>query len=217
MAYPPSSDETGSTFINGAEIFSIPFGEAIRGYDELIEELEASLREAQEKREAVISLRDESHSLFAALRTTQQRAHELGLVRSSPGSAAHLRAVPEEEEHSPTTDTQASSTDRADDLASTSAEPAAPSPSPDGTVPDVVVVRGARMKEILSVVGSRPDEEWTSSDVAELLGVSRSDRSGRRALRANLHALTERGALERITVEGDSRAYYKGRMNWRYV
>lgn len=73
------------------------------------------------------------------------------------------------------------------------------------------------MKEILNVVDSRPGDTWVSSDVADLLGIDRSNRSARHALRANLHALADRGALERITVDGDSRVHYWARMNWRFV
>ncbi|MFJ5305195.1 hypothetical protein [Streptomyces sp. NPDC088350] len=217
MAHPPTFDEKASIFINETELLHAPFDKVLRRYDELAEGLETFLHEVQQKRAAIASLRDESHTLFPALRAMQQRARELGLLQTSTDPAAHLWVASDEEVAPQPLDTQTPLADPADDPAPTARESAAPASPADSAVPEVVVVRGARMKEILTAVGSRPDVEWGSGDVAELLGISRSDRSGRRALRANLHALTERGALERITVEGDSRTYYKARMNWSFV
>ncbi|MEU7026540.1 hypothetical protein AB0A60_07560 [Streptomyces sp. NPDC046275] len=84
-------------------------------------------------------------------------------------------------------------------------------------LPDEVIVRGARMKQILTVMAQRPDADWGTGDVAALLGVSESDIAARRALRENLRNLARRGVLERVTVEGDFHTYYRPRMNWRFA
>ncbi|MEU5545113.1 hypothetical protein AB0G85_22365 [Streptomyces sioyaensis] len=226
MASPPPLDDPPHGADNA--LLSIPFDEVLQKYDKAIAGFENSLREAQQKRAAVASLRDETHALHAGLRTAQEDARKLGLLRPPPPPAdSHLWVVPDEEEAAGSdhrtqergAESPRTSTRTQDDAPGHSAgEPASAAPvASDNAPPEEVIVRGARMKEILNVVGSRPGDTWVSSEIADLLGIDRSNRSGRRALRANLHALAERGTLERISIDGDSRVHYKPRMNWRFI
>ncbi|MGX1853068.1 hypothetical protein [Streptomyces sp. NPDC055299] len=208
-------------------LLSIPFDVVLQQYDKAIAGFESSLREVQQKRAAVAALRDETHALHAGLRSAQEHARNLGLLQPpSPPADSHLWVVPDEEDaassdhgiHESKGESAPASPYASHDAPGRAAsEPESTSSAPANDAPDEVIVRGARMKEILNVVGSRPGDTWVSSEIADLLGIDRSNRSGRRALRANLHALAERGTLERISVDGDSRVHYKARMNWRFI
>ncbi|MCZ1018933.1 hypothetical protein [Streptomyces noursei] len=199
----------------------------LQQYDKAIAGFESSLREAQQKRAAVAALRDETHALDAGLRSAQEHARNLGLLQPSPPPVdGHLWVVPDGEDaassdheiHESRGESTPASPYASHDVPDHAAnEPESAPPAPVNDAPAEVIVRGARMKEILNVVGSRPGDTWVSSEIADLLGIDRSNRSGRRALRANLHALAERGTLERISIDGDSRVHYKARMNWRFI
>ncbi|MEN8649752.1 hypothetical protein ABCR94_03615 [Streptomyces sp. 21So2-11] len=167
----------------------------LKEYDETISGLEASLRQMQEKRESVAITRDEAQSVLASLRSVRERAESLQLLET-PDSSAPQWLAPDEDDHTQT-------------------------PTPEPPVPPTpakaVIVRGPRMKEILSVLGADPDRAWGTRDIAALLGIADNAKASRKALRANLRSLTARGVLERITVEGDSHTYYRPLMNWSFI
>ncbi|MFE7606998.1 hypothetical protein [Streptomyces celluloflavus] len=209
-------------------LLTIPFDKVLQQYDKVIADFESYLREVQGKRAAVAALRDETHALHAGLRSAREHARGLGLLPPPPPPVDdRLWVVPDEEEAAGSGcgiqegqggSVPASPRTPDDAPGLVASEPGSTPPAPEGDAPpDEVIVRGARMKEILSVVGSRPGDTWVSSEIADLLGVDRSDSAGRRALRANLHALAKRGTLEQISVDGDSRVHYKARLNWRFV
>ncbi|MFF3373510.1 hypothetical protein ACFYXF_11240 [Streptomyces sp. NPDC002680] len=180
--------------------------------------MEKKLSEAREMQAELDAMDEATESALSILLHQYNRAVDLGLMESAPGAATHLWVVPGDDEDeggpAPGTPPQTLSAAGAPGPEGPTAT-AADTPAPDTPVSKEVVVRGRRMQEILTVVGSRPDANWLSSDVADLLGVAKEDRSGRRAVRSNLRSLVDRGALERVT--SDSGTYYRARMNWRFI
>ncbi|MFJ4011009.1 hypothetical protein [Streptomyces sp. NPDC090026] len=211
--------------------------EAVRKYDVALGEcdadifnLEQLLLKKREHRVRLASGREEACAAVACQESALKTAREL--LAPQQNAAHPPPAQPGRQLTIVPTDMQPpSATPPADPSApegDTSADSHVPPPDEPGSggtgsqpgaggEPPEVIVRGARMKQILTVMAQRPDADWGTGDVAALLGVSESDIAARRALRENLRNLARRGALERVTVAGDFHTYYRPRMNWRFV
>ncbi|WP_146046284.1 hypothetical protein [Streptomyces cahuitamycinicus] len=185
----------------------------VRQYDTLIAEcdttidqLSTALREVNEKRDAMVALREEARSLQGVgprLRAMRAHAQKHGIVPGQPGPQVTLRVVP-----SPPAPDQEPQT-AAEDSMRVTAEPESPRPAE-------VIIRSKKQQEVLTVIASRPDLPWGSGDLAQVLGIPADPRE-RKSLRNCLRALVVCGALERISREDDRHVYYRPRMNWRFA
>ncbi|MGW6390589.1 hypothetical protein ACWFR1_08785 [Streptomyces sp. NPDC055103] len=206
------------------------FDAALKECDTRIDELEQSLRLAKERRMRLSLGREEVWAAVTSRRSALKTAREVFAPQESTADA------PTAAQQGPQLKivlADASPPDaRPSNEPPAPEHPAAPGPhlppresTPVDVAPSTVaphdlplevVVRGARMKQILTVMAQRPDINWGTGDVANLLGVD-DDIAARRALRENLRNLARRGALERVTIEGDFHTYYRPRMNWKFA
>lgn len=211
--------------------------EAVRKYDAALGEcdtaiagLEQSLLQQRERRMRLLSGREEACTALTCTQSALKIAREMFAPRqsttSSPPalSARSLSIVPADTQPSGTTPSAEPSAPEGGSSAGPHLPPDEPGSGSTGSqpdagreLPDEVIVRGSRMKQILTVMAQRPDTDWGTGDVATLLGITEGDIAARRALRENLRNLARRGALERVTVEGDFHTYYRPRMNWRFA
>ncbi|MBT2446354.1 MULTISPECIES: hypothetical protein [unclassified Streptomyces] len=212
MAHYATEQSQPSEAADEMELLVVQCDAAIRKYTEVIASLEESLNAARDRYARLVEARDEAQTVAVNARSVLHRAS--ALFKTEPGfdaASARLRVVPDE----PSSGTPPS--------AGEADEPSTPEHGADSSAPAAeeppveVLVRGARMKEILTAIGARPDLSWGTADVAAVLGVTEENAAGRRALRENLRNLAMRGALERVAVEGDFHTYYRPRMNWRFV
>nr|WSX50862.1 hypothetical protein OG409_19065 [Streptomyces sp. NBC_00974] len=183
----------------------------IRKETEVATALEGSLHVSRERIALLVAARDEAQAVALKARSLLHRAG--GLFQAEPGvdaASTRLRAVPDEPPSGPAPSVHEDGEPGAGQVS----DPIVPTAE---EAPREVLVRGARMKEILAAVGARPDLDWGTADIAAVLGVAEEDAAGRRAMRENLRNLAMRGALERVTVEGDFHTYYRPRMNWRFI
>ncbi|MCH0538736.1 hypothetical protein I3F58_04010 [Streptomyces sp. MUM 203J] len=208
------------------------FDAALKECDAGIDEAEQSLRLLRERRMRLASGREEVWAAVTTARSALKTAHETFGPRQDGSGAStagqpgpQLKIVPPDPPpHAASPHTDPSEPER-DAAPGPHPPPQEATPADDTGLPSdmqddapaEVIVRGARMKQILTVMAQRPDTNWGTGDVAELLGVSESDGAARRALRENLRNLARRGALERVTVEGDFHTYYRPLMNWRFA
>lgn len=165
----------------------------LREYEHSMGELEASLREVREKHAQVSAVRDQTRAALAGVQSVREQAEHLGLLASTPSVASHLRVVP-----------------------NTPLPPPPPEPPADTPPSRVFLIRGEKTKQLLTVLATKPDMLWTSSDAAALLGLAKSDRAGRRRLRGAIRNLADRGLLERVVSEEGKKTYYRPLLNWRF-
>lgn len=208
-------------------------------YSETAATLRASLKETEDRIAEITTVRDEAHAVLSQAASVRQQAERLQLFGPTP-RGSHLRVAPDETAPPPADDAEAPFSEPAvgtmpppaDNVGAPVGEPAADTasdsqPSADAhapntdtgtrSTPDVVVIRGPRLRQILDVMGSKPGINWNSEDLAVLLGMTKDDSAGRHSLRQSLRALAERGALERVKVAGDWHTYYRPLMNWKFI
>ncbi|MEV6401312.1 hypothetical protein AB0M39_42180, partial [Streptomyces sp. NPDC051907] len=197
MAHQPIPEDPSDIPMDGMRYLPGRIKAARQKCDRTVSGLEKALSEAREMQAEIAAMDDTTQSALATLRCQYDRAVDLGLMESAPDAVTHLWVVPgddkDEDEPAPGSPADAASATAASSTPEAPAAVATDSPVLDARLSEEVVVRGRRMQEILTVVGSRPDTDWASGDVADLLGVAKGDRSGRRALRSNLRSLVDRG------------------------
>lgn len=172
-----------------------------------IERLRAAECEEVERRTLMISYREEARALLGApsrLRAVLDLARQHGMGSQStpppPGTPGTGPYPGDTEPESPAPE-----------------EPEARAAGPETTEgASVITIRSKRQQEILNVMAQRPDQRWSSEDLARALGIPQEPRA-RKSLRNTLRALTDSGALERLTREGDRHVYYRPRMNWNFA
>lgn len=219
MAYQAKEQSQPQDIPDEMDFLAERLDKAIKECDEGIIVLEDSLLKKHERRTQLIEARDEAQTTARSARFVRNRAGELLEADTDldEPSTTRLRVVPDE------TPPNSPPCAHEDDCAGTCqptdthAQGAYFSDQATEEPPSEVLVRGARMKEILTALATRPDLDWGTADIAAILGVTEDDPAGRRALRENLRNLAMRGVLERVTVEGDFHTYYRPRMNWRFV
>lgn len=204
MDHPPDVGALPGASFHGMPPLSAPFDQLRWEYDAYIGWLEMLLEKAKEQRLSLDQMEEARGSLSRLTRTVVRNGEGFELQLPSQQLQQDLWIESDEEDQSPGVP-----------CATGGAVPL--NTAADIAAPEEVVVRGPRMKEILTAMGARPHDAWAASEVAEALGVSRSDRTERRALRVNLDHLAKRGALERVKIEGDHHVYYRPRMNWRFT
>lgn len=196
-------------------------------YDQTIPELEQQLGEMRKKREEVLALMTRNISALTDWHAVREGAEQLGLLESST-EPTRLWVVPDEEPP-PSRDKDGTAASTAvlqpegapeQDEALVSAggfASEAPSVATAPAQPDPVLVRGARRREILTLIGSKPHARWSVVAVGALLGIEKEDEAGLHCVREVLRKLAILGALERITIEGDIHAYYRPCGTWRFI
>ncbi|MGW5396402.1 hypothetical protein [Streptomyces sp. NPDC003952] len=209
MAYQATEQSQPHDIPDEMEFLAERFDAAIKECDEDIAVLEESLHGKHERRTQLIEARDEAQTAARSARSVRHRAGELLEADTDldAASTTRLRVVPAETPPSPPPSAHEDDCGGTYQTAGTHAQAAY----------GEVLVRGTRMKEILTALATRPDLDWGTADIATVLGVTEDDPAGRRALRENLRNLAMRGVLERVTIEGDFHTYYRPRMNWRFV
>lgn len=219
MAYQAPEQSQPHDIPDEMELLAERFDAAIKECDEDIAVLEESLHGKHERRTRLIEARDEAQTAARSARSVRHRVGELLEAGTDldAASTARLRVVPDETPPSPPPTTHEDDCGGTYRPAGTHVQAAYFSDRAMEEPPGEVLVRGTRMKEILTALATCPDLNWGTADIATVLGVTGDDPAGRRALRENLRNLALRGVLERVTVEGDFHTYYRPRMNWRFV
>ncbi|MFE2282594.1 hypothetical protein ACFXDJ_00135 [Streptomyces sp. NPDC059443] len=219
MAYQATEQSQPHDITDEMDSVAARFDAEIQKSDEKIAVIEESLHGEHERRTQLIEARDDALTVARDAVSVRHRAGELLKADTDldAASTARLRVVPDEAPPSPPPSAHEDDRGGTDQTTGTPAQAAHFSDQAMEEPPNEVLVRGARMKEILTAVATRPDLDWGTADIAAVLDVTEDDPAGRRALRENLRNLAMRGVLERVTVEGDFHTYYRPRMNWRFV
>lgn len=227
MAFQATEQSIPDDSLDTLEQWARKFDTALEECDTTIDDLEQSLQLAKERRMRLSSGSEEVWAAVTSARSALKTAREAFTPQQNTTGTSttaqpspQLKIVPVDTptpDATPPTEPPAPEHGAAPGPHAPPQGPASADADAPYDAPAEVAVRGARMKQILTVMAQRPDTNWGTGDVAALLGIDESDIAARRALRENLRNLARRGALERVTIEGDFHTYYRPRMNWRFA